>query len=66
MYYYYSVWQMFYVFNRQLGPLVRICMIMFKQDLPKWIIMMLPFFVRTCSVIMACIEKLFFFLNFSA
>ncbi len=46
MYYYYSVWQMFYVFNRQLGPLVRICMIMFQHDLPKWIVMMMPFFVR--------------------
>jgi hypothetical protein len=46
MYYFYSVWQMFYMFSRQLGPLVRIIVMMFKQDMPKWIVMMLPFFVK--------------------
>ncbi|OQV20961.1 putative Protein ced-11 [Hypsibius exemplaris] len=55
MYYYYSVWQMFFVFSRQLGPLVRICMIMFKQDLPKWLIMMLPFFISVTVVWQAII-----------
>lgn len=47
MYYFNSVWEMFYVFDRKLGPLVRICFFTFKKDLPLWFLMMLPFLVNT-------------------
>ncbi|XP_055332683.1 transient receptor potential cation channel subfamily M member 2-like [Paramacrobiotus metropolitanus] len=55
MYYFYSIWNTFYGYDQELGPLVRIVHIMFKNDLPKWAIMLLPFFVATAVVWQAVI-----------